>query len=150
MSCFERRSRSWDSATRGESRLGGCDTLERDTAGDIVPIRRLRAVLGRLNLGLSPEAALVIVEEITRDRSALSLVQANREVYGLLKNGVKVTIRAGGDEDESVSNVRLIDWGEPFHNDFLLASQLWVSGEVYRRRVDLVGFVNGIPSSSSS
>jgi len=48
MSCFERCNRSWDSASRGEARLGGCDTLGRDTGGDIVPIRRLRAVLERL------------------------------------------------------------------------------------------------------
>jgi hypothetical protein len=50
MSCFERCScsRSRGNASPGEARLGGCDTLGRDTGGDIVPIRRLRAVLERL------------------------------------------------------------------------------------------------------
>nr|QNO45934.1 hypothetical protein DMJHIOCL_00013 [Methanosarcinales archaeon ANME-2c ERB4] len=31
------------------------------------------------------------------------------------------------------------------NNDFFLASQFWVTGEMYKRRADLVGFVNGIP-----
>lgn len=41
--------------------------------------------------------------------------------------------------------MQIIDWNEPQRNDFFLASQLWVSGEMYRRRADLVGFVNGLP-----
>jgi type I restriction enzyme R subunit len=70
--------------------------------------------------------------------------QANREVYRLLKNGVKVRL-PGRDGDESDETVRVIDWNEPSTNDFFLASQFWVSGEMYKRRADLVGFVNGIP-----
>ena len=38
-----------------------------------------------------------------------------------------------------------MDWNNPTHNNFLLVSQLWVTGELYRRRADLVGFVNGLP-----
>lgn len=41
--------------------------------------------------------------------------------------------------------VQVIDWRRPEANDFLLASQLWVRGDMHRRRPDLVGFVNGIP-----
>ncbi len=41
--------------------------------------------------------------------------------------------------------VRVIDWDEPANNDFLLAQQFWVTGEMYTRRADLVGFVNGLP-----
>src|SRR5205085_11099793 len=36
-------------------------------------------------------------------------------------------------------------WRDPAANDFLLASQFWVSGEMHTRRADLVGFVNGLP-----
>jgi type I restriction enzyme R subunit len=39
----------------------------------------------------------------------------------------------------------VIDWEVPENNDFLLASQLWVAGELYLKRPDLVGFVNGLP-----
>jgi len=46
---------------------------------------------------------------------------------------------------ETVEKVKAIDWNEPKNNDFLLASQLWVTGEMHKRRTDLIGFVNGIP-----
>ena len=39
----------------------------------------------------------------------------------------------------------MIDWNEPENNDYLLASQFWISGDYGRKRADLVGFVNGIP-----
>ncbi len=74
----------------------------------------------------------------------LSLVNANREVYRLLKNGVKVSMR-GEEDEEIIETVRVIDWQTPANNDFLLASQFWVSGEMHKRRADLVGFVNGLP-----
>ena len=39
----------------------------------------------------------------------------------------------------------MIDWSDQGNNDFFLAQQMWVSGEMYKRRCDLLGFVNGIP-----
>ena len=46
---------------------------------------------------------------------------------------------------ETVEKVKAIDCNEPKNNDFFLASQLWVTGEMHKRRTDLIGFVNGIP-----
>ncbi len=46
--------------------------------------------------------------------------------------------------------MRLIDWRNSDNNDFFLASEYWVWGDFYRRRADLVGFVNGIPLVSWS
>ncbi|MBN2828808.1 MAG: type I restriction endonuclease subunit R, partial [Candidatus Cloacimonetes bacterium] len=37
------------------------------------------------------------------------------------------------------------DWDNMDNNDFFLASQFWASGDMYTRRADLVGFINGIP-----
>ena len=39
----------------------------------------------------------------------------------------------------------VIDWENPENNDFLLVSQMWVHSDLYHRRTDLIGFVNGIP-----
>ena len=39
----------------------------------------------------------------------------------------------------------VIDWEHPENNDFLLVSQFWVHSDLYHKRADLVGFVNGIP-----
>jgi type I restriction enzyme R subunit len=38
-----------------------------------------------------------------------------------------------------------MDWDNPTHNDFLLCSQFWITGDMHTRRADLVGFVNGLP-----
>jgi type I restriction enzyme R subunit len=74
----------------------------------------------------------------------MSLAAANREVYSLLKNGVKVEVRRP-DGELMPERIRVIDWDTPANNHFLLVSQLWVTGDVYKRRPDLVGFINGLP-----
>src|SRR5258708_9064737 len=134
----------YKTANTFHERLGKNGTLGRETYDEVVLSPRLRAALHRLNPGLSWEAIEIAVEELTRDRSALSLANANREVYGLLKNGVNIRIRGDGDE-EIDETVRVIDWNNLANNDFLLVSQFWIAGEMYKRRADLVGFVNGLP-----
>ena len=49
------------------------------------------------------------------------------------------------DGSQSPERVLVIDWREPTNNDFLLASEFRVSGDIYNRRADSVGFVNGLP-----
>src|SRR5690606_24667603 len=97
--------------------LGERGTLGRENQGEVVLTRRLRAALARLNPGLPDDAITGAIEELTRDRSALSPVHANQDVYRLLKDGVKVTCRDGRGE-EQVETVRVIDWNEPRNNDF--------------------------------
>ncbi len=70
--------------------LGG--TLGRETKGEVVLAPRLRAAMERLNPGVPPEAITAAIDELTRDRSAMLLEQANREVYLLLKEGIKVSM----------------------------------------------------------
>src|SRR5439155_12868170 len=48
-------------------------------------------------------------------------------------------------DEDSIARVKVIDWDNPANNDFFLASQFWITGEMYRRRADLIGFVNGLP-----
>jgi len=112
----------------------------------VVLIQRLRSAIEHLNPGLPSEAAELAIQEILRDRSIMGLEAANRDIYNLLKNGVKVTFRSGRDDEGHITeNVRIIDWNNVSNNDFFLASQFWVSGEMYTKRPDLVGFINGLP-----
>jgi type I restriction enzyme, R subunit len=115
-----------------------------ETDHEVILTRRLRLALARLNPALAPAALDQAIEELTRDRSKLVPINANEEFYRLLKDGapVKVPDEHGTD---TIERVRFIDWRSPENNDFLLASQFWVSGDVYKRRCDMVGFVNGIP-----
>ena len=68
-----------------------------------------------------------------------TLYDANREVYGLLRYGVKVK----PDVDEQNITVWLIDWNEVANNDFAVAEEVTIVGE-NTKRPDLVLYVNGI------
>ncbi|MBI4682785.1 MAG: type I restriction endonuclease subunit R [Nitrospirae bacterium] len=124
--------------------VGEKGSLGRETSTDIILIPKLREALCNFNPNIPNEAIEQAIEELTRDRSVLNPVNANREIYKLIRDGVKVKIKRedGAEEDETV---KVIEFDNPERNDFFLASQFWVTGEMYKRRADLVGFVNGLP-----
>jgi len=124
-------------------RYGSGGTIGREHPAEVVLVPKLRASLRQLNSKLPNEAIELAIEAIIRDRSTLSLVKANQEIYRSLKGEIRVSVKIDG--VERVENVRVIDWNYPESNDYLLVSQLWVTGDLYKRRADLVGFVNGIP-----
>jgi len=105
---------------------------------------RLAAALRVINPDLPEQALQDAIDTLTQDRSAMLPVAANREVARLLREGVAVEIRQpdGTVRDE---RVLLIDWRDAGKNDFFLAAQVWVHSDLYVRRPDLVGFVNGMP-----
>jgi type I restriction enzyme R subunit len=128
----------------GAGGTGSCN-LGRETKGEVVLVQRLRAALVRLNPGLPAEAIQAAIDDLTRDRSAMSLEAANREVYRLLKEGIPVSVPEREHGGQKTERLRVVDWEHPERNDFLLASQLSVVGNLYTCRPDLVGFVNGLP-----
>ena len=68
-----------------------------------------------------------------------TLYSANREVYGLLRYGVKIQPEVG----EQHKTVWLLDWKNPDNNYFGIAEEVTVSGENVKRP-DIVLYVNGI------
>jgi type I restriction enzyme R subunit len=126
-------------------KVGGANaTLGREITNDVILWPRLKVALAKLNPGVADEAIQLAVDELGKDRHAMGLANANRDVYRSLKDGVKVSFQ-NDDGDEVDETLRVIDWNKPENNDFFLASQFWVSGNVYKRRADLIGFVNGLP-----
>lgn len=124
--------------------FGEGSTLGRDNKSQVILIRKLKPALTKLNPDLPEEAILKAMEELTTDRSVLNPANANREVYKLIKNGIKVSFK-NKDDEEIEDVVKVIDFENPENNDYFLASQFWITGEIYKRRSDLVGFINGIP-----
>src|SRR3989338_152148 len=118
--------------------------LGREHRGEVVLERYLYPALEKLNPDLPPDAITEAMEALTRDRSNLSLIKANQEVYQLLRDGAYVSVAGNGGEAET-ENVRFFDFDKPANNHFLAVSQFWVVGEMYSRRPDVVLFVNGIP-----
>ena len=122
----------------------GTSAEGRASKRDAILPKRLKSALKRLNPAL-PDAALdEAYAALARDRSAIDPIRANSEVHALARNGVAVEVRGRGGERKT-EIVRVIDWNDPQANDFFLASQVWFAGELYTKRADLVGFVNGLP-----
>lgn len=67
------------------------------------------------------------------------LYEANRDVYSLLRYGVKVRPGLG----EHTETVWLIDWDNPEANHFAVAEEVTVFGQ-HTKRPDVVLYVNGI------
>ena len=67
------------------------------------------------------------------------LYEANKDVYGLLRYGVKVKPGVG----EHTETVWLIDWENPNANHFGVAEEVTVAGN-HVKRPDLVLYVNGL------
>jgi type I restriction enzyme R subunit len=120
-------------------------SLGRRERREVVLLPRLRAALVRLNPGQPAEAINAAIEELSRNRSAMGPVAANREVYCLLKDGVLVSVPDLERGGQSKVRLRVIDWDRPMENDWLAVTQFKVKRDLYDCRPDLVGFVNGLP-----
>jgi type I restriction enzyme R subunit len=135
----------WESVfAYNEETLGVDGTLGRLSEREIILVRYLRHALEQLNSGLPSEAYESAIKQIIETSATKSLVQINREKYDLYKNGVPVSFRneKGALEEK---RLRVFDFENPEKNHFLAVRELWIQGPLYRRRPDILGFVNGIP-----
>ena len=124
--------------------INGKSFLGRETKSDVVLISKLKPALKKINPGISETILDEAIKILTMDRSFQGMSSANSEVFELLKNGVLVSYLNNKNE-HIFERVQIIDWDNVENNDFFLTSQFWISGKMYTRRADLVGFVNGIP-----
>jgi type I restriction enzyme R subunit len=134
----------WETVNAYYETLGLEGTLGRDNKAEVFLIRRLRSALERLNPEVPADAVDQAIAEITRPRAGLHYARANQQIHKLLRDRVPVSVRQP-DGTALPEKISAIDWEHPENNDFLLVSQLWVHSDLYHRRADLVGFVNGIP-----
>ena len=135
----------WTSVYAFNTETFGPDSLlGRGSDREVVLTRILRAKLRKLNPGLPDAAYDDAVRQVTMSVTSQSLVATNREKYAQVRDGVTATFR--NDRGEVVKQrLTLIDFANPDNNEFLCVRELWVRGDLYRRRADIVGFVNGIP-----
>ena len=134
----------WQSIYAYNETIGPNGTLGRANEGEVVLLRYLRQALEEFNPGLPTEAYANAIREIVQVSSAQSALQTNLEKYALLREGVKVTYRGSGGDVET-RTLRIFDFDNSENNHFLAVRELWIKGPIYRRRADIVGFVNGIP-----
>jgi type I restriction enzyme R subunit len=135
----------WESVYAYNNEDFGPDSLlGRASYREVVLTRTLKEKLVELNPDLPDEAYDDAVRQITATVASQTLVATNREKHDLIRNGVQVTFR--NNKDERVrERLRVFDYATPANNHFLCVRELWVQGDLYRRRADIVGFVNGLP-----
>ena len=134
----------WTHANLMHEEPGPANPSGRLTFGELILPARFRTSLRKLNPSLPPEPLQEAQLVLTANRSAMLPIAANRDVYRLLREGVPVQVRKP-DGSAKPERVTLIDWTNPDANDFFLGSQFWIASDLYKRRPDAVGFVNGIP-----
>ena len=142
---YLRRHLGWESvyAFNAET-FGHGSLLGRASDREVVLVRILREQLERLNPGLPDVAYEDASRQLTDASASQSLVAINREKYNLIRDGVPATFR---DSSGKLVKKRLhvIDFNDPDNNRFHCVRELWIKGNLYRRRADIVGFVNGLP-----
>ena len=124
--------------------FGPHSLLGRNSAREVVLQRTLRERLEALNPGLPEAAYEEALRLVTAVSAAQDLAAANRDKHGMIREGVQVGYRNAKGEPVH-QRLRLMDFDQPDNNHFLCVQELWVQGELYRRRADMVCFVNGLP-----
>lgn len=119
-------------------------TLGRESDKEVILTRYLGEALVKLNPGLPDTAYQAALRQILETTVTENTLQINFEKYELIKNGVKANFRNVKGELET-KTLDVFDFNNPENNHFLCVRELWVRGDLYRRRADVVGFVNGLP-----
>ena len=130
---------AWHNETFGANGL-----LGRENKSEMILSKFLLPVLEKLNPNLPKSAYKDACNKIALKDVGKKLDKINKEKYELLKSGVKVNFT--NDKGELTKKIlRVFDFDNPENNHFLAVRQFEVQGELYLRRPDIVGFVNGIP-----
>ena len=124
--------------------LGENGTFGRTSYREILLRRYFRAALKKLNPWLTDALLDDAQRTLEGYLSTSSLMQINEEKYFLIRDGIPVTVRKPDGKTE-VRRAQVIDFVNPENNHFLAIKELKIHGDLYRRRTDIVGFVNGIP-----
>jgi len=139
----------WRSVFAFNSETFGPDSLlgRKDTT-EVVLVRELETALARLNpkLAVTPEGRTKLA--LARDQlldadPTRTLLQHNEAKWKLMRDGITLKSSSGNAVEDV--HVTIIDFQDPTSNEFLLVRELWVQSGPFRRRCDLVGFVNGLP-----
>ena len=124
--------------------LGEDGTFGRKSYKEIVLFRYFCEALKKLNPWINESQILEAQKLLVNRLSTSSLLQVNEEKYFLIRDGIPVTVKKPNGQTET-KKAAVIDFQNPENNYFLAIKELKIHGDLYRRRTDIVGFVNGIP-----
>lgn len=129
-----------------------CYTTEKETLPDgtgrenkrqVVMITVLFNKLCQLNPNIPIATIKEVAEKLAHTPNTADLMLTNYSNYKILKTGIEVEYELDGKKTKDILNI--IDYDHPLLNSFIVASQMWIKGEVHWRRPDLIIFINGLP-----
>ena len=115
---------------------------ERSSYEEVLLVNRLQNAVKRINPGIPPAAQLEAIKEIQRIASP-ELLTNNETFHRLLTEGIPVSKLVDG--DDRGDRVWLIDFNNPYNNEFVVANQFTIIENGNNKRPDVILFVNGIP-----
>jgi type I restriction enzyme R subunit len=120
------------------------DGSERLSKQEVVFLELLRKRMIALNPDAQESVIDIAIEQLTARRYAMSPVLANKEVYGMIRDGIPLLVENDSGKTEPMI-LKVIDFDHPENNDFLVVTQLWIKGERCHRRPDILIYINGLP-----
>ena len=124
--------------------LGESGTLGRKDYHEIVLWRYFDKALKKLNPWINDSQIAEAHQALSSYLSSASLLQINEEKHFMIRDGIPVTVKKPNGKTEEKKAI-VIDFNDPDNNHFLAVKELKIHGDLYRRRTDIVGFVNGLP-----
>jgi len=118
------------------------ETPERESYEQVLLVERLQNAVKRINKSIPADAQAEAIREIQRIASP-ELLANNETFHRFLTEGIPVSKRVDGDDRGDL--VWLIDFKNPYNNDFLVVNQFTVVENNHAKRPDIILFVNGIP-----
>lgn len=121
---------------------------------DVILADRLLVACIKLNPSIPKDVIeQQVIPKLMDRRMAMSPIAANREVDGLIRDGVTVEFdqeNSNRNTEKRHERVRLIDFDDATNNKYLAVSQLWIKaiGQAPKasfRRPDVILYVNGLP-----
>ena len=127
-----------------QEKLGEDGDLGRKSYKEVLLTRYFRAALKKLNPWINDEQISEAQSTLEGRLSTSTLLQINEEKYFLIRDGIPVTVKRPDGTTEPKRAV-VVDFQRPENNHFLAVKEMKIHGDLYRRRTDIVGFVNGLP-----
>ncbi len=135
----------WDTVyAYDKENLGENGTLGRKSYHEIVLWRYFRKSVRMLNSWINDAQIQEAEKSLSSYLSTSSLIQINEEKYQMIRDGIPVTVKKEGGKIET-RKAAVLNYADPGQNHFLAVSEMKIHGDLYRRRTDIVGFVNGLP-----
>ncbi len=108
------------------------DAPARGSYQEVLLEQRLRIALSKLNPTLPTYAIDEAIHGLKKPQNA-SLLQNNRAFHQMLLQGISVEVKT--DDETRGDKLKLIDFENPLHNDFLVVNQFTIKGTKGKRLV---------------